>query len=142
VLAVCGFVFGFYDGFVKVGVAAWRIFSARLREDWPAWLVLRRLAYMLRVWRLGCGAVFGAGVGLGPGFAFVGGLVFFEADVVVVEDEVFCAGPVAFELGGRLVEVGPVIAVEGEIAASAGLPFGHDKTGVELSGRGAGGVDD
>jgi len=41
------------------------------------------------------GALFGSGVCFGPSFAFVGGLVFFEADVIVVEEEVLRARPVS-----------------------------------------------
>jgi len=96
---------------------------------------------------LGCGALFRAGVGFGPGFAFVGGLEFFKADVIAVEEEVLCARPVApglamRESGGRLVEIGPVVAVQREIAARSSLPIGHYKTGVEIPRRRAGGIDE
>ena len=82
--------------------------------------VLLVLSTGLDSWPLGCGAFFGAGVCFGPGFASVSGLVFFEADVVGIEDEALDARPVARERGSRFGEVGPVIAVGGEIAASAG----------------------
>ena len=53
------------------------------------------------------------------GFALVGGLVFFEANLVVVEDEVVTCEQLPLSLGGVCRGTCPVIAVEGEIAASS-----------------------